>query len=39
MSGNQDEGQKAKVMKPTKGVATHGSPASKGGIQEDLGEK
>lgn len=39
MSGNNDEGQDASVMKPTEGVDTHGSPASKGGIAEDLGEK
>ncbi len=38
MSGNNDEEKDAKVMKPTQGVETHGSPASKGGIKEDLGE-
>ncbi len=39
MSGNDDEGKKATVMKPTEGVETHGSPASKEGIAEDLGKK
>lgn len=39
MSGNDDEGKKATVMKPTEGLDTHGSPASKGGLEEDLGKK
>lgn len=39
MSGNSDEGKDATVIKPTHGTDTHGSPASKEGIAEDLGEK
>lgn len=37
MSGNNDEGQRAKVMMPKHGTATHGSPASKKGLEEDKG--
>lgn len=38
MSGNNDEGQDAKVMQPKYGTETHGSPASEGGIKEDEGK-
>lgn len=39
MSGNNDEGKDAEVMHPTEGIETHGSPASKEGLEEDLGKK
>lgn len=32
------EGQDATVIRPTEGVETHGSPASEGGVKEDLGD-
>lgn len=34
-----DEGMKAKVMTPTYGTETHGSPASAEGIREDEGKQ
>lgn len=37
MSGNNEE-EKATVMEPTEGIETHGSPASEGGLEEDLGK-
>lgn len=39
MSGNNDEGENVKVIKPTEGIETHGSPASEEGMKEDLGQK
>lgn len=39
MSGNNDEGKNATVMTPSEGTDTHGSPASAGGLAEDLGKK
>lgn len=33
------EGQDAEVITPTEGIETHGSPASEGGIAEDLGKE
>lgn len=38
MSGNNDEGEKAKIMEPKYGTETHGSPASAEGIKEDEGK-
>ena len=36
---NCGEGKDAEVIKPEYGTETHGSPASEGGIKEDLGEE
>lgn len=33
------EGQDAEVLKPEYGTETHGSPASRDGLKEDLGEE
>lgn len=38
MKSGDGEGEKAAVVKPEYGTDTHGSPASKGGIAEDLGK-
>lgn len=36
---NDGQGKDAEVLIPTEGVETHGSPASEGGIAEDLGKE